>query len=151
MTYNEYKKERQEELNRLPLMFAYNDSQLREAMEKRGLSFDKDGFSKIVKIANGCFCRKEDKEMVLNHFLNDRLPELIKNAKFAQSAFREEMDDHEYFINLQGDWEVCNIFIDCEYEDGKTGEEYLADAGYSQKVIDAFSAARRGHLRAFGR
>ena len=63
---------------------------------------------------------------------------------FTRGAFLYEMCNHEYPINWQGDWDVCNCFTLEEpvYNEGKTYRDYLSEAGYGEDVILAYKEAR---------
>lgn len=147
MTYTEYKNARQEGFNALPIFWAFSNKQFEEAMQERGLtSKDTD---KIFSIGAGGFALKSDKDAILA-FLNkeDPLPELMKDPAFAESAFLYEMQNHEFGINWQGDWDVCNCFGNCEYAVDKTGPDYLREMGYDENVVNAYALARRRYYKA---
>ena len=140
--YLEMKNEKQSEFNKLPLFFAYGHDQLRRELDKRGATV-KD----IYSVDTGCFCLKKDKDIILEWLNKDHLEDIRKrmseDGSFAEEAFFEEMSDHEYPINLQGDWEVASQFGDVEYDDAKTGEEYLAELGFGENVFKAWRRARK--------
>lgn len=140
MTYEEYRKQRQDEVNALPIFFAFSNKQFEEEMGKRGLTVE--DTDKICRISGG-FCLKSDlgtiKEFVRKP---DPLHSLMNDATFAESAFYYEMGNHEYHINWQGDWDVCSCFGSCEYGEDKDYTDYLGEIGYSQDVIAAFGTAK---------
>lgn len=149
MTYQEYKEQRQKEFNALPIFWAFSNEQFKEAMEERGLT-EKDT-DKIYRISNGGFYLRKDSQ-IIKDFINrpNLLPELMKDHDFAVSAFRYEMDNHEYAINYyQGDWEVCNIFSEKELEfgDDKNYKDYLIEAGL-ENLIPEYQIARSSHFKA---
>lgn len=147
MTYQEYKQQKQDEFNSLPIFFAFSDEQFEKEMNKRGLtSKDTD---KIYSLSStGGFYLRSDAEKV-HEFIHriDPLPELMKDDDFAESAFYYEMKNHEYHINWQGDWDVCNCFGDCEYKEQNTYRDYLKIIGYSENTVQAFYRARRKFLQ----
>ncbi|MBR4607675.1 MAG: hypothetical protein IKO41_15815 [Lachnospiraceae bacterium] len=148
LTYEGWKNASQEEFNKLPLHFAFGDAQFKQKMAKIGLT-EKDTDQIIAFGDSGGFFHKRD-ERVIDAYLakNDEksLHELMEsNHDFAVDAFHYEMGNHEYPINSQGDWDVCSCFADNElkYKDGKTGPEYLKEAGYSDSVCKAYREAQR--------
>lgn len=146
MTYEEYKNKKQEEFNALPIFYAFSNEQFEEAMNERGLTLkDTD---KIFKLGDtGGFYLKKDAEVVRAYFSNkDELPELMKDRKFATEAFLYEMNNHEYAINWEGDYDVCNCFCKCEFEECKTFVEYLTESGM-EDLIPAFKDAKIRHSK----
>lgn len=146
MTYTEYKSARQGEFNALPIFWAFSNRQFEEAMQERGLtSKDTD---KVFSIGAGGFALKSDKDVILAFLKKeDPLPELMKDPAFAEDAFCYEMQNHEYGINWQGDWDVCSCFGECEYFVDKGAAEYLKEMGYGQETVDAYYQARRRYFK----
>lgn len=70
------------------------------------------------------------------------------DPKYMESAFYSEMSNHEYYINWQGDWDVCSCFVKCEYGSDKTYRDYLREGGFSEEIITAFETARRKYIKA---
>ncbi len=148
MTYQEWKQRGQEEFNRLPFHYSFSKEQFKEEMTKMGLTEQDTDKIKALSGTGGFYHIRD--ERVVNAYLekqeNERtLHDLMeKDHDFAVSAFKYEMDNHEYPINLSADWDVCNCFAEQElkYDDTKGGKEYLKEAGYSQNVIDAYNEAR---------
>ncbi len=148
MTYQEYTKKKQEEFDSLPIFYAFSDKQFIEAMQERGLT--ENDTDKIYRLGRtGGFYLKSDSPIIKAYFeKEDELPELMKDHDFAVSAFRYEMDNHEYAINYyQGDWEVCGCFVKTKWGEDKTYVEYLSEAGHSD-WIPAYQEARRSHMKA---
>lgn len=146
MNYREYRKQMQEEFDKLPIFWAITSQQLREALEARGYAYeDRDKVCIVSK--NGAMCMKEDLQVV-EDFLNkpDRLSELMEDYDFAVSAFEYEMDNHEYAINWQGDWDVVNCFVRCEYQEDYDYEDYLKEAG-KEEWIKAYREAKKRHYK----
>ena len=150
MTYQEYLKEEQRAVNELPLFFAFSNEQFKKAMEERGLTID--DTDKIYRFGDtGGFYLRSDSDKI-KAYVNreDKLSELMKDHKFAVSAFRYEMDNHEYCINdYQGDWEVVGCFCRhrLEYGDDKGYCDYLKEAGM-EELIPAYQEARSSHYKA---
>lgn len=105
-----------EELSNFPIAYAFNDQQLKEALEKLGVSSVKE----CVTIFNhGDIVRKGDADKfidMLKRHSQEVKDALIADEKFAEAAFRYEMDNHEYAINWDGDDDVLNCF-GMDYDD----------------------------------
>ena len=79
MTYQEYKKARQDEFNNLPIFFAFSNEQFKRAMEERGLT--ENDVDKVYRFGGtGGFYLKKDADIIRN-FMNkpDKLNEYMKN------------------------------------------------------------------------
>jgi hypothetical protein len=146
ITYESYLKKSAKEYNELPIFWAFSNKQLEEQMGKRGLKLaDTD---KICRVSNGGFCLKSDLQKIKDFFNKpDPLRDLMKDPNFAVSAFYYEMQNHEYHINWQADWDVCNCFGKCEYSDAKDYTDYLKEMGYSSEIIKSYTKARRKFLK----
>ena len=144
MTYTEYRESEQSWFDVLPIFFAFGKNQLEEQLKKRGFDDYEEGIKNIYRFGDtGGFYLKSDAEKI-REWCNrpNKLPELMKNEKFAVEAFEYEMENHEYAINYyQGDWDVCSCFCKCEYTDDKTWREYLKEGGYDDTVLGYFLKA----------
>ena len=144
MNYKQYREERQAKFNALPLFWAFSEEQLQREMEKRGVKEK----SELCRFGSA-LCRKVDRDQVIA-FLNepDPIDDLMEKKAFAKSAFRYEMDNHEYAINWQGDWDVISaIYGEVEYHDEYSGVDYLRELGAGQATIEAYLEARASHLK----
>ena len=97
------------DVNNFPIAFAFNEKQLNEALEKLSVK----SIDECCTVHNcGDIIRKRDfkayKDMAINHA--KELNEAMKDPEFAKSAFRYEMDNHEYSINWDGDSDVPTVF-----------------------------------------
>ena len=143
----------QKEFDDLPIFFAFSNKQLFEALEARGLT--KDDTDKIYRLGDtGGFYLKSDAEIIRAYFNKDKndqtLRDLMRDHDFAVSAFRYEMDNHEYAINYyQGDWEVVGCFskVSLKYEENKDYVDYLTEAGMAD-LIPWYKEARASHYEA---
>lgn len=146
MTYLDYIRERETDVCRLPIFYAFTNAQLAEELSKRGFN-GLEGISEIYKIGKtGGFYLKKDAPIIREYFNKPHksLFELMQDEKFAVDAFLYELGNHEYAINYyQGDWDVCSCFSerDLEYSEDKKYDEYLLEAGYDDKVIGYFKIA----------
>lgn len=149
MTYQEYRKKEADEIQALPIFYAFSNEQLEKALNERGLTMD--DTDKLYRLGDtGGFYLKKDADIIRAHFTKkDELHDLMENDyDFALSAFNYELDNHEYAINTyQGDWDVCSCFCKCEWQEGKGYVEYLTEGGYSRKVIEAYAQARQEHFK----
>ena len=146
MNYKEWKDSKQSEFNKLPIFFAFGNDQFKRAMEKRGLT--ENDTDQVYALGAGGYYLKKDADVVRDWFNKpDELPELMKDEDFAVDAFYYEMCNHEFGINWQGDWDVCQCFGDCEYGDDKNGCDYLKEMGYDDSVLSAYVAAKRKYYK----
>ncbi len=140
MTYIEYLKNRQSEFNELPIFYAFSESQLKKEMEKRGLTLNDK--NKIRKVPGGGLILAEDMPKIIEYCKKDRDAELRnmmeKNKTFAKSAIKYEMNNVEYPINWQADYDVCSKFGHIEYSENATGKDYLKQLGFSDKIISIY-------------
>ena len=149
MTYKEYKEARQKEANELPLKYAFSNEQFKEMMESWGLTVN--DTDKIYRLSfGGGFYLKKDAEIIRAYFSKpSEIKKYMRDKEFALEAFEYEMDNHEYAINWQGDWDVCSCFStrELEFAEDKTYSDYLIEAGYPKYVIVYFEEARRKHMK----
>lgn len=108
-TYTEMKKRHQDEVNALPLMFAFSDKQFEEGCKKLGVT---DPAKELYRLGMGSFYRKTDSKLIHETFdrHDEEMNEAMKNEDFAVSAFEYEAGNHEYHINLDPDYDMANCF-----------------------------------------
>lgn len=148
MTYQEYKNARQKEVGDLPLKWAFGNEQFKEMMNEWGLKEDE--YDKIGTIGAGGYYLKKDRDIIIAFFTKPSdLKKLMRDKKFAIEAFEYEMANHEYAINYQGDWDVCNCFSSKElaFEEGKSYEEYLIEAKFPKYIIGYYEEARNNYMK----
>lgn len=136
--YLEMRERHQRDVNNFPIAFAFNEKQLNEALKKLSVK----SIDECCTVHNcGDIIRKRDfkayKDMAINH--TKELNEAMKDPEFAKSAFRYEMDNHEYAINWDGDSDVLNCF-------GWTPESFTK-VGIS--IQNAYLFARNEHIEHF--
>ena len=123
----------QKEVNAFPMIFAFSDRQMKEALKKLNVSVDD-----IMSIPNSVgYILKTDyskwEEMINRQ--SSEIKEAMKDRVFAEGAFRYEMDNHEYAINWDGDSDVLSCF-------GYSGiEELVADG-----LLIPYTKARASHI-----
>lgn len=79
-------------------------------------------------------------------FEND-IKQLMENYNFAKEAFLYEMQNHEYEINFQGNFDVLNCFydIECQQEDYNS-EKYFESLDVPEEVKKAYEDAREEYF-----
>ena len=99
--YAELRKKQREEVDALPIAFAFSNKQFEKIMDNWGLDPEKD-CDKICKLATGGFCKKTDLQMILDTFVkhNRDLQAAIDGDKtgegFIYEMFLCELDNHEF-------------------------------------------------------
>lgn len=144
MDYQQAKVIRQGMVDSLPLMFAFSNEQLEEIVEKA-----RERGTKVCNFGGGMFCLSEDKEAVLEtlRFLDETKSKDMDDYEFAYSAFLYEMNNHEYAINWQRDYDVFSVFWDVEYGEDKYANDYLKEVGADEDTVRAFYDAKRQHMK----
>lgn len=108
-SYLDLLKKQQDEISNFPLAYAFNNEQLKEALEKIGA----ESLDECVTVMNhGDIVKREDAPKLIAMFKRHtkELQEAMENHKFAEAAFLYEMDNHEYAINWDGDDDVLRCF-----------------------------------------
>jgi hypothetical protein len=131
MKYKEWKDARQNEFNALPLFWAFGREQFKKAMEERGLT--ENDTDKLYRLGDsGAMYLKSDADKINAYFKaqeqKPKLADLMRDYDFAKDAIYYEMCNHEYAINYQRNWDVCNCFADEElpyYGDDYYGKDEL--------------------------
>lgn len=147
MTYEDWKDIKQKEFDALPIFFAFNYEQFKDAMEERGLKVN--DTDKIYKLGMGGYYLRTDAQKIRDFILKpNELPELMKDHNFAVSAFLYEMQNHEYAINrYQRDFDVCSCFTEHEpdFQDNKDYKDYLRESGH-EEWIGPYQEARQKYF-----
>lgn len=107
--YLDLRREHEEELNKFPIAYAFNEEQLAQALEKLGATKEEC----VTVFGHGDIVKREDAkrfiEMLERH--TEEVKEKLKDdVEFAEAAFLYEMDNHEYAINLSADEDVLDCF-----------------------------------------
>lgn len=131
--YLELQKQQRKELEDFPIAYAFNEEQLKQALEK--LNATK---KECVTVWDcGDILKRSDvpafKEMLKRH--REEIHELLKDEQAAEEAFLYEMDNHEYAINYDGDADVLACF-DLSFKK-------LDEMG----LRDAYLRARNRHMK----
>jgi hypothetical protein len=135
--YLDMKKRHSQELEALPIAWAFNKSQFEEGMEKLGLTVE--DTDKICKIGGGGFMKKVDADLLSDCFLhhNEEFQNAVKNdvdgTGFMFEMFDYELANHEY--NYTGDvfptLEALGISMD-EVENNPAMKKALESAKMNQ-------------------
>ena len=143
MTYEEYTNARQKEWDALPIFYAFGQAQFEEALKERG--YKKKDYKDLVNLGHGAFCHRSALPAIKAFTEADRLAELMQDYDFAYDAVYYEMANHEYHINLQGDYDVCSCFgaVGWHEDDAYT---YFKELGWSADTVRAYACARRDFL-----
>lgn len=93
-TYIEMKTRQQEEFNKLPIMFAFNNDQLQKGLKELGADIEE-----CVGVGAGGFMRKEDTQLLrdTNEKHARELKDACKDDDFLRGAIRYEASNHECF------------------------------------------------------
>ena len=107
--YLDLQEKRRKEIADFPIAYAFNDEQLKEALEKLGATKEEC----VTVFGHGDIVRREDAKrfvaMLEGH--TKEVKEKLKNdVEFAEAAFLYEIDNHEYAINWSADEDVLGCF-----------------------------------------
>ncbi|MGL5718148.1 MAG: DUF7659 family protein, partial [Paraclostridium sp.] len=92
MTYLQFKQKVKEEIDGLPIAYAFGQKQYDEMVKKI-----QDSGSEIVNLGGGCYCASADLpkiEKALNS--SDELEINLKDVKFFEEALSYELANHEF-------------------------------------------------------
>lgn len=132
--YEKMQERQRKEFEELPIAYAFNNKQLKEALEKLGANDISEcctvfGHGDIVKNVD----TSKVKDATIRHF--EGLRDAMKDKEFAYEAFLYEMDNHEYAINWDGDAYVLSFFGMNE----KDLEKY--------DLVEVYVRARNAHFK----
>ena len=132
--YVDLRKRHQKEFEEFPIAYAFNDEQLKEALAKLGATKDEC----VTVFGHGDIVKRTDAKALVE-LLARHTTELKQKLKddpdFAYEAFLDEMDNHEYDINWDGDDDVLDCF-NITFDDIKAWGLQLA-----------YTKARNQHMR----
>ena len=131
MRYEELKAKHQQEVNNLPIYFAFGQKQINEIIEKLGFKDEEELKKNVFTIGAGSIILNKDKDKVLNTFL-EHDKEMIKafeNDDFLLSAFEYELANHEYIITYDITDTLGALGIKLtEYQENKRFQEIMQQA-----------------------
>ena len=132
--YLDLQEKHRQEINNFPIAYAFNNEQLKEALEKLGVESTDEC---VTVFGHGDIVKKENAKpflaMLKRH--TKETQEALKDKEFAEAAFLYEMDNHEYAINWDGDDDVLACF----------GMDY--DDLVAMGLEDAYRRARNKHMK----
>lgn len=132
--YLDLQKKHRKELEDFPIAYAFNDEQLKEALEKLGATKDEC----VTVIGHGDIMKRENAKpflALLKRQAQEVKDKLKNDPEFAEAAFLYEMDNHEYAINWDGDEDVLACFA-IDWDD-------ICEWGLQL----AWESARRKHMK----
>lgn len=98
--YAEMKKRHQEEVNALPMYWAFTEERFEEVLKELGLT--KNDTDKLWNIFGGCFCLVKDAKMIVDTLVrhHEELKAAVEADKtgdgFIKDMFLSELRNHEY-------------------------------------------------------
>ena len=108
--YLDLQEKHRKEISNFPIAYAFNDEQLKEALEKLGA---KSTDECVTVMQSGDIMKRENAKPFIN-MLKRQMREvqdlILSNTDIAEAAFLYEMDNHEYAINWSGDEDVLSCF-----------------------------------------
>lgn len=107
--YLDLKSKHEEELNKFPIAYAFNDEQLARALEKLGATKEEC----VTVFGHGDIVKREDADRfvaMLERHTEEIKEKLKDDVEFAEAAFLYEMNNHEYAINWSADEDVMDCF-----------------------------------------
>ena len=107
--YLDFKKQQEKEFAEFPIAYAFNEKQLKEALEKLGATKEEC----VTVFGHGDIVKRTDAKALialLERHTEDLKQKLKDDPEFAYAAFLYEMDNHEYAINWSADEDVLDCF-----------------------------------------
>ena len=103
--YDEIKKRHQEEVNALPMYWAFTEERFEEVLKELGLT--KNDTDKLCRAPGGGFCLASDAQMIVSTLIrhSKELKAAVKADKtgegFIKDMFLSELRNHEYTYTLE--------------------------------------------------
>lgn len=144
MKYAEFRERQQDEVNKLPMYWAFSESQWDKLLKELGLT--EENCKEHLTTFAGAIVRKSDLAMIQETFarLDKEKDEAFRDIEFFKDAAVYEMCNHEYSINMQGDWDVINsLGFTVRYSDGSE----LDECPMSDEQKSAYLEARKEYYR----
>lgn len=132
--YLDLKEQHQKEMDEFPIAFAFTETQLDEAIKKLGAK-------KIQECTTilGCgdvLLKKDVPDFIaMTKRHADEVRALFEDKELAAEIFEYEMDNHEYALNMDGDYDVLSSV--------GLKEDDLTKLGLGE----AYIRAQRNHMR----
>ena len=146
--YPAQRRRHQAEVDAFPLVCAFTESDLRKrAAEKLGCDL-----SGLVSVGLSCFIRKTDRDAwrgMMQRQRDELAAGLASGYDFAKSAFRYELDNHEFSYTRDPSDALAPLGFAIRYtkdEDGYSVPDWLATFDGNEETARAFSDACRESL-----
>jgi len=96
MLYSELKKQEQDRISSVPIVWGFSDQQIRDSAESKGFEI-----TELKPIGAGGYMRPQDKHLLDEAYAeNERIRnEWLQDPKNLQHAFEYELANHEYCIS----------------------------------------------------
>ena len=136
MRYYEFKKNQQDEFDKLPMKAAFGDKQFEEMMSEWGLTTGDEDLKKIKSLGAGGYCLKEDYPsfIALANKHIEETEKFLSNDANLIDALKYEFGNHECGYT----WEFENGITALGY----TVKEFLSD----ERKKDLFIKARQEYI-----
>lgn len=146
-SYEKFKEREREEINNLPIYWAFTNRQWNELLIELGLT--KENAKEHLCIYLGGIVFKKDIPMIRD--ILSRLAFMkeayLENTTSFKEAVIYEMVNHEYAINWQGDYDVINALgFKTKYSDGNE----IADSNMSEEQKKAYTEVKQEYLKKHG-
>lgn len=142
--YSALKQKHEKEVNEFPMVFAFDNNQFNEAMEKLGFSANtRDYVGNVVSIGGGGFIKKTDSvalHELLDKHENERVAAIESDETgdgFIYDMFYYELCNHEFCIT----WDVTDTLNAL----GMSIEDINADEKLKQSLNKAKKAAGKDY------
>lgn len=118
MRYAEYKKQRQDSFNKLPMKAAFGDKQFEKMMSSWGLTTSEEDLKKIRPLGYGAYCLAKDEHLFQEwQEENDKLErEFLSNEEQLKDALIYEFGNHECGYTMNPKDGVLALFSEKEME-----------------------------------
>ena len=107
--YLDLKNKHQKEFENFPIAYAFNDQQLKEALEKLRATKEEC----VSVFGHGDIVKRTDAKILIKMMRrhDEEMKQKLKDdPDFAEAAFLYEMNNHEYAINWTADEDVLSCF-----------------------------------------
>lgn len=136
MKYQEFKKQQQDEFDKLPMKAAFGDKQFKEMMAEWGLTTSKENLEKIYSIGAGAYCLKKDYHLFIE--FGERSvkedEEFYSNDENLKDALIYEFGNHECGYTWEFEYGIIAL--------GFSIKEFFSD----QRKAKVFAEARKEYI-----
>ena len=136
-TYSEMKERHQQEVNALPIKFAFSNNQFKDICKSWGFTVD-DAPNMIYSGGMGMYYLRKDSDLIRDTFERvgrEESDALRSSFDFAVQAFEYEMYNHEYSYTMEADDMLDSLGLD------------WSDLNDDPMLLSAFRKAKEKVLR----